>query len=68
MDNSSDVIKVLKMVKSLYNQTKDQKCHPLSMYMANNSVYGLQQGPHMTNDESNSGSGQVNQKNVRSQH
>ena len=47
--NSSDVINLFNMVKSLTHQTMDQNYHPLSMYLVNKSVYGLQQGPHITN-------------------
>ena len=48
VDDSSDVIRILKMVKRLSHNTTNQKYYPLSLYMANNSVYRLQQGPHMT--------------------
>ena len=49
MDDSSDIIIMIKMINSLSHQTTDQKYHPLSLYMAKKRVFGLQQGPHMTN-------------------
>ena len=45
--DSSDVIKLLKMVKSLSYQRASQMYHPLSLYLAKRSVYKLQQGTHM---------------------
>ena len=49
MGDSSDIIKLIKMVKSLTHQTTDWKYHPLSLYLAKKSVYVLHQGPHITN-------------------
>ena len=40
---------LMKMVKSLTLQKTDQEYHPLSLYLAKKIVYGLKQGPHMTN-------------------
>ena len=37
------------MVKRLSHHTTDQKWHLLSLYMSKKSVYGLHQGPLMTN-------------------
>ena len=49
VDDISNVIKLLKMAKSLLHQMTSQMYHPLSLYLEKISVYGLQQGPHMTN-------------------
>ena len=51
VDDGSDVIKLLKTVKSLSHQTTNQKYHPLFLYMAKKSVRGLHQGPLMTNSQ-----------------
>ena len=44
-----DVIKLLKMIKSLSHQATDQKYHPLSFYTSIKFIYWLQQGPIMIN-------------------
>ena len=49
VDDISNVIKLLNMAKSLLHQMTSQMYHPLSLYLEKISVYGLQQGPHMTN-------------------
>ena len=49
MGDRSDVIKLLKMVKSISHQIMSQMYHPLSLYFAKRGVYRLQQGPHTTN-------------------
>ena len=49
VDDRSNVIKLLKMLKILSHQTTDQKYHPLSLCMSKRSVCRLQQGPHVTN-------------------
>ena len=49
VDNACNVIQLPKMAKSLLHHTTIQIYHPLSLYLAKKSVYGIQQGPHMTN-------------------
>ena len=49
--DSSEIIKLLKMVKSLTHQTTDWKYHPLSLYLAKKSLYGMQQEPHIANSQ-----------------
>ena len=48
MESGSEVIKILKMVKSMSHHTTDQKYPSLFLYMDNKSVYGIHQGPLMT--------------------
>ena len=49
VDNACNVIQLPKMANSLLHHTTSQIYHPLSLYLAKRSVYGIQQGPHMTN-------------------
>ena len=51
VDDRSDVIKLINMVKSLSHQTTDQNYHPLSLYMAKQIMYRLHQGPDTTNTQ-----------------
>ena len=41
VEKTSSFIHLLKMVKSLSHQTMSQMYHPLSLYLAKRSVYGL---------------------------
>ena len=51
VDDSSNMINLINIVKSLYHQITDHNYHPLSLYMAKNTVYGLYQVPHITNTQ-----------------
>ena len=50
-DDSSDDIKLPKMIKILSHQDMDQKYYPLSLYKEIKSVYCLQQWPMMMNSQ-----------------
>ena len=49
MEDISDFINLLNMVKSLLYQTTSQMYHPISLYLEKRSIYGLQEGPYMPN-------------------
>ena len=48
-DDSSDAIKILKIIRSLLHQEIDQKYHSLSLYTEIKSAYWLQKGTTMKN-------------------
>mmetsp|Transcript_53098 Transcript_53098/g.158902 ORF Transcript_53098/g.158902 Transcript_53098/m.158902 type:complete len:87 (-) Transcript_53098:1177-1437(-) len=48
-NDTSDAIKLLKLIKSLSNQMNDQKYYHLSLHMEKRSIYTLRQGPYTSN-------------------